>query len=356
MYKVEILDQSGNVQSVVKNLVSFTKDKQALKFNDYLSSYGTCNFRVKTLDPGFSTDYLEPYKYFIRIKRFKKTVWYGVITDAPSRTHEFVDIQARTLAFLFTKCEISPSDFTVLTRVFKTGTMGAAITTIFNEAKNRSSSPVASFTIGTIENPYKLNTTTTYTFNDTDYLEMPYMSTMDFLSIVSDITNTDWEVTSGGVFNYRRKMGRFRDISFKWGKYGNMRDYNIPISGSNKTNLLIGLAVNTAGKLIRHEATNAASIDTYKRLWGFKVFENANTQSILNALTKEELRVRGTGVELKRYSVNEEALSLELGDEFVVDIQDNIISERETRRLVGLEVSVSDTGFEKFELITNRRK
>jgi len=353
MYSVEILDTSGNVQTIIKNLIPIDRDKNVLKYDDYLSNYGTCTFRVKTKDPAVSVNYLEPYKYHVRIKRAKGSVWYGVIVNNNQRTHNFIEVEARTLLFYLTKCEVAPSDTTVMTRVFKSGTMATALTTMFNEAKNRQDSPIGSWTLGTIDNLYKLNTTTAYTFTNTDFLELPYASVMDAFTLCGDITNSDFELTTSKVFNFKRRIGQNTQIAFKWGKYGNLKDYNSPVRGADRYNVLAGLGISTTGTLLRADKTDSSTISTYKRLWATKVFNNANTQDILNAITTEELRTKSSGVNLKTYDVNEDGFLLQLGDDFIVDIEDGIISERERRRLIGRQVLVNENGYETIRLITN---
>jgi len=356
MHTVEILDTSGNVVAIIKNLVPFDKSNNVLEYDDFLSNYGECRFRVKTADPVLSSNFLEPYKYHIRIKKDRTVMWYGVIVNNTRRTHDFIEVEGRTLIFYFTKCEVKPSDLTTMTRVFKSGTMGTAIDTLFDEAVARGKSPISNFTVGTIQNPYKLNTTTAYTFTNTDFLELPFVSLMDVLTLCADITNSDFQVTTSKVFNFKRMIGSFKDVSFKWGQYGNIRDYDLPVNGSDAFNVLDGLAVSTTGKLVRSHKVDTDSLNDRKRLWSVKVFDNANTQKIVDSLTTEELRVKGDGTVFKTYSVNEDGYRLSLGDEFIVDIQDGIISERERRRLIGRSVKVNDTGFEDIMLITNRGK
>ena len=154
MYKLYIYDNSGNFVAHVKNLVPLDDKRMVLTFADYLSSYGELRFRIQTKDPLLSSgNIFEPYKYHVKLWRDNAVVWAGVIVNNPRRNHRFIEVEVFTYSFLLNKVQVAHTEHTPNWREITSGTMAEAITNLFNEGKNRSSSPISSFTLGTIVNP-----------------------------------------------------------------------------------------------------------------------------------------------------------------------------------------------------------
>jgi hypothetical protein len=361
MYKVEILDTSDNVVGIVRTMIPFDREGTVLQFDDYLSSYGKLRLRMALKDPLTDASIYGPFKYRIRIKKDNRVVWFGVITDNPERTPKYITIEARTLLWYFTRVQVA-NDANSDYRSFTSGTMSAAVTTLFNEGKNRPHSPMSDFTLGTVDNPvYPWNKTTPWAFSDVYKSEYTYATLYDVIFNMGAISDADFEVTPSKVFNFRSPKGEIKNnISFEYGANGAIDTFNSPLYGSRMANKLLLMGYDKDYKLVKSspEATDAASISEYRELWQVLAYNEMMTQDAINAKANSELAiVKNPDTEL-HISLNDKALPFgmyDLGDSVWIRIKTGIINVNELRRIVGWKININENGKETVTLITNKR-
>lgn len=361
MYKIEILDKSNNLLARVERLVSLDRAKNVIKFNDNLSGFGSCRFRVQTKDPIASRDLFEPYQNYIRIRKDNALVWVGVVVNNPIRRHEFIEVEGRTFAWLFTKVQVAHTATTPNWREVVTGTMAENLTTLFNEGKDRGHSPIGNFTLGTIQNPkFPWDTATDWTFSAAVSVRYEYASLFQVVNSFAGMANADWFVTKDRVFNFVTQAGRNRDdVSFRFGRGGNISDYNSPLDGTGMANDLWVASLEKAGSQIISRNFNDSSLfGRYGRLFGSSLFPDHLDINILSERGKRILELNKRPNTEISIILNEKALpfgTYDLGDYVNISIKDGPINVFEERRVVGWNVKIDETGIERVQLITNMR-
>lgn len=357
MYQLVVCNQQGAILAdISKDLAPLTEDKRILQYDDYLSSFGTLKFRVQTKSPVAAKNLFVPYQNHVKLYRFNKLVWAGIITDNPSRNKLYIEVVARTYVWLFTKIPVkTPS--TTEERVFKTGTMKDAVTAIFNEGKAISDSPISTYTLGTIDNTKYPWDGKDWTFTDVYKMSFFYNDLFTVLSCFADVTNADFEVTPDKTFNFREKIGTDRkDIVLKYGKGGNVEDYDSPLDGNNYINDSVIMSRNVKGDaVIKSEQSDSASFSVNGRLWGTTSLDEEIAQEMLDSKAKMIFKANGIDSQLSLV-LNENALPLgsyQLGDRVTAIIEDGPIRVNQTRRVIGWKVFVTDTMKETATIITN---
>ena len=255
-------------------------------------------------------------------------------------------------------------------RVFKTGTMGSIVTDIFNQAKADlgTSHILASATIGTVETPdYPANFTDgsspprpltgAWSFSDAVALQYDYHSALFVIKNFGNYTNADFELTRDLVFNFK-KRNRISGITFNYNTIGgNIIDYNVPRLGMRMSNEIVGIAADDEGKILHATQRNSASVATNGLLQTAKAFNDVKSKNPLEARLAEELRLISDPEESPiNIILNEKAYPLGqygLGDIIWVKIKDHIIDFQKERRIVGITVTLHNTGRELIAIQTN---
>lgn len=381
---VEILNDSLQKVAEVKNLYPLNEKGVVLRYSRELSDYGFCTFRISTRDSLLSQfgDIIKPHAYHVRIKRGLTTVWQGSIVDNTERNKKYIEIQAAEYLFYLDKVLIrrdadkpatdeDESNF----KVFSSGTMASAVQTIVNNAITDlgAAHPLAGVTIGTIDNPNYPNNFTDnssppkqltggWTFSDIVSLQFDYHSALYVLKAFGIYSQADFELTPSLVFNFKPLIGqRITGMTFSYKTVGtNIVDYNIPRYGRRMANDLIGIAADDEGKVL-HDFTsgrNETSINTYGLLQEARAYSDVKNKNPLAARLAEESRLLSEPEESPiNIILDEKAYPLGqygLGDLMWVDIQDNIISYKKERRIVGITINLHNTGRELITVQTNR--
>lgn len=378
---VEILDNSLDKIAEIKALYPINNQGMILRYSRELSDYGQCTFRVSTKDPIMTQfgDILKPHTYHVRIKRGNETVWQGAIVDNTERNRNYVEVRAVEYLFYLDKILIrrdadkpdtdeDESNF----RIFKSGTMATAVGSIFNEAKIDvgTNHILANMTAGTIENPnYPANFTDgsspprpltgEWTFSDSVALQYDYHSALFVIKNFGNYTNADFELTRNLVFNFKKRIGnRITGITFIYGRVGsNIIDYNVPRLGLRMSNEIIGIAADDEGKILHATQRNSSSVQTNGLMQTAKAFNDVKSKNPLEVRLAEELRLISDPEESPiNIILNEKAYPLGqygLGDIVWVKIKDHIIDFQKERRIVGITVTLHNTGRELIAIQTN---
>lgn len=340
-----------------------------------LSGYGQCKFRVGTKDPLFDAvgDVLEPYRYIVRVKKSGTVIWEGPIIKNTDRNKRYVEVVAFSYLFLLTK-NVIRQDTTGDTnfRTFKSGTMDTAVTTLINEAKTDlgSPNPLASMAIGTIENPnfpsgyVRVDNTAltgAWTFSSDMTLSYDYRDTFYVINSMAMYPACDFEIDNNLVFNFQQFLGRRQpNLTFTYGEFGNVLDYNIPRNGERMANSLVGVAADTGYNIIHTEQVDNVSVSRYGKVQDVAAYVDVKNKNALQSRLVEELRLISVPDSEIHLVLNDKAYpygQYKVGDIVTIDINDNVVSFRnQQRRIVGINMSVSNNGSESIKLITNKPK
>lgn len=376
-YRVQILDNTLTPVTELKSFVALDTSGNFLEYMDKLSDWGKCKFRVATHDAALEKygDIFHPLKYHVRIYRADILVWCGVIVSNPRRTKRYIEVEARTYIYLFTKVLVrrdastSPGDGKDNYRTLQTGTMATAVQTIFTEAKADGGGMLSRFTLGTIENPNFPATYTnssgapltgTWTFSSDMTLQFDYRDVFYVFSSLAMYPACDFEVTKDLVFNFKQFIGNKQtDIVFEYSNYGSITDYNAPLNGDRMANDLTGVAADYGNQILHAQKSDEASVAEYGRIQGVAAYIDVKNVNALRSRLTEELRLVSKPDSELHVILNDRAYPLGqygLGDVVRIKVKDRIIDVNQLRRIVGIDVFVDGTGQETIRLITNKPK
>lgn len=375
--KVGIYTKALAKVAEIKNLYPINNRGMVLRYSKELSDFGQCTFRVSTKDPFFTQfgDIITPHVYHVRINRGGTIVWAGVIVDNPQRNKNFIEVVAVEYEFYLDKvlirrdAETTAGDGKDNYRTFTSGTMAAAVTSIVNSAITdfTSTHPIGTMTLGTIENPdYPPNfknesgvaLTGGWTFTNFISLQFDYHTAYYVLKAFGVYANADFEITEDLVFNFKKFVGnKATGITFEYGTRGNIVDYNTPRLGRRMVNDLWGIAADTDGKVLHANQRDTTAFNAYGLLQGTAAYSDVKDLNMLKSRMNEELQfIKSPDDSPVNILLNEKAYPLGqygIGDIVTVKIKDNIIDYNQPRRIVGITVSVHDTGREMIVLQTN---
>lgn len=377
-YKVYILNANRERIARLKNLVVFDTEGNILKYAKQLSNYGYCKFRIGRNDPVLAQhgNILQPYKYGVEVTRGGITVWIGMIVNNPHRKRNYIDVMAYGYLFRWKKLqvnhdpELKPGDGLDNYRTFKSGTMAAAITATFNEGKTKAggSDILASFTLGEITNPQFPDGFTKddgstlagdWTFSDDMTLQFDYKSILYVWQTFGMYANCDMEITDDLKLNFKPYIGtRQNNIVFRYGRNGNILDYDVPLRGERTTNDLMGIAADLEGNVLHISQRDEASVADLGLLQDAEGFLDVKERNALKIRLSEEMRFRSTPDSSINVLLNERAHPVGkwgLGDTVTVKIGDpaNIVVVDEARRITAYSIAVRNTGKEFVTVETN---
>lgn len=383
---VQILDSSLGVIAEVRALAPLDSSGMILRYSKELSDYGTCTFRMSTHDPLFAKlgDIVTPHKYHIRIKRGGVTVWQGAIIDNPQRTKNYVEVKAAEYEFYLDHIlikrtsavgygEVAPStDIGLHYRIFSTGSMSDAVTAIITEAQAAlgSSHLLAAMTVGTVVNPnFPDNYTTSlgtdlsgaWTFSADTVLQFDYQSVLYALKAFGIYSQSDFRLNADLSFDFEPFLGnKNSNMVFQYGSRGNIVDYNAPRLGSKMINDYFGIATSPDGTVLHTEQTDEPSKAEYGLMQGAVAFSDVKDQNALVGRLSEDLfLVKDPADSPLNLVVDENGYSLgqyDVGDIITAKIIDGAINYTAPKRVVGITVSLHNTGRELTTVQTNTPK
>lgn len=368
---VEILNSSNQRVAEIRNLYPLNDAGMILRYSEELSDYGECTFRVATSDLALTQfgDILVPHSNRVRIRRGGKVVWYGAIVDNTERNKNYIEVRAYTPMWYLGKIlirrdtKVNPGDGKNHLRVFDSGTMKTAVTNIMNQAIADSGSGMLSeVTLGTIENPnfpsiYGISGA--WTFSSTFALQFDYHSALYVIKAFGMYSEYDFEIDDSLVFRFKKQIGnQLFKTSLEYGQYGNVVDYNVPRLGARMVNHLVGIAAVDTGEILHASQTDDQSIATYGKLQESTGFSDVKNEGALKHRLKEQLRFTATPDSAPINMVlNENGLPFGqygVGDVIKVKIKDHNIDYDDWRRIVGVTVSLHNTGREIAVVQTNK--
>jgi hypothetical protein len=396
VYSIEILDSSLNVVAKVLDPVPLNSQGHILQFSKELSNFGQCSFRVSAYDNMLTQygDVFLPHVNHVRLRRNGVIVWSGCIIDNSKRNAEYWEITAAEYEFylskiLVTRSSVDPGVGTGgpnggldgIFRIFNSGTMAAAVTTIINETIARfntstnAASPLAGMTIGTIDNPnYPPNMTDNtsaaltgaWNFTTNLQLSFDFQSILYVLSQMGIYAYADFEVDENLKFSFLKFLGNNKSYSTNFvfnqtadSAQSNIVDYNLPRLGQRQVNDLWGIATDTNGTIWNKEKPDQSSITRYGFMEGVAAYSDVKDPGILDARTAAELPLVSTPDETNVIVILNETSAYplgtwDIGDIVNINIQNKAVDFRDTRRVVGVTVQVHSTGRETTTVQTNK--
>jgi hypothetical protein len=388
-YEIQLLNNLRQVVTKVLNPLPLNKNGDIIEFSKELSEFGQCRFRVSAFDPILITygDILRPHQNHVRIVRNGTTVWQGAIVDNPKRTSQFIEIAAAEYEYYLSKILIDRSSLNPVTgesdgvfRIFKTGTMADAVTAVMTETMGilndptNAASPLAGMTLGTIENPnFPPNMGDNsgallwgpWSFSDTLMLQYDFQTVLYLLKSFGVYAYADFYIDQNLVFNFKKFVGNDRhyDVNFVFdhtgvGAVSNIIDYNLPRLGRRMVNDLYGIATNAQGSVLHFDQTDQASISTNGVMQGVAAYSDVKDQGPLNARVAAELPLVATPDETNAIVVLNETAAYplgvwDIGDIVNIKIVNRGVNFNQSRRIVGVSVSVHESGKEITTVQTN---
>ena len=380
-YQIEILNNSLQKITEVKDPLPLDGKGTILRYSRELSDFGQCTFRISAFDTLWTTfgDIAQPLKYHVRIRRNGTIVWQGAIIENPRRTTQFVEVVAAEYLWFLSKVLINRSSIDPSTgaadniyRIFNSGTMAQAVTNIMNETLSNlgTNSILSGMTLGTIQNPnFPPNMTDSagaavtgpWTFSTNLQLTYDFNNVLYVLKSFGVYSYADFYIDNSLVFNFESFVGNdlHYDVNFKFAKKNsNIIDYNLPRLGERMVNHLYGIATDTNGKVLCQDKRDDTSITNYGLLEGVAAYSDIKDTNILTARVVAELPLISTPVDTNAIVVLNETCAMPLGvwgigDIVNVSVHNNGITFDQTRRIVGASVSLNSTGREFTTVQTN---
>lgn len=387
-----ILDSDLN--RVTRIIAPYPLDSQGniVQYSKELDDYGQCTFRISAYDTTLIQygDILAPHKYWVEITRNGVTVWLGAIIQNTKRTKDFIEINAAEPLWYLSKVLMQRSSLDPATgtadniyRIFSSGSLADAVTAIMNETiitfqGSDAGHALSGMTLGTVENP-NFPPNMTDGSNPSNALTGPWVFgngitapqlQYDFQTVLYVLRSfglysySDFYIDNNLVFNFVAFKGQnlTNKITFRWGGPGqtpsNIVDYNIPRFGQRMINDLIGIATDPNGVILHYEGTDEASITEYGLIQGVAAYTDVKDQATLNARIQAEVPLISTPDDTAITIVlNERGYPLgqyDVGDIVNIDIQNKAVDFSDMRRIVGISVSVHNTGRETTSVQTNK--
>lgn len=375
---IEILDSNLNFITKVQAPVPLNKGGSILQYSKELSDFGQCKFRISNYDPSFTKygDITKPHSFHVRIVRNGTTVWQGAIIENSKRTKDFTEVIAVEYVWylgkiLITRSSNNPANNTAdgIYRIFNSGTMANAVTTIMNETIAKwqgTNHALASVSLGTIENPnFPPNMTDGssppkaltggWSFGNgvtAPQLTFDFHSVLYVLKSFGTYTYADFNIDSNLKFNFKKFMGnnQHTDVNFVWGKGGNAVDFNITRLGQRQVNDLWGIAVDNTGLVLHYDQSDQTAIKQNGLLEGVVAYADIKDQGTLNARTQAELPLLSTAdASADTFVLSEKAYPLglyDIGDIISAKVNHTAFTYKEVKRIVGISVELNDTGRE----------
>lgn len=373
---IELLDSDLNFVTRIISPVPLNKGGSILQYSKELSDFGQCKFRISNYDPAFTNfgDITKPHSYHVRIMRGGANVWQGAIIENSRRTKDFTEVVAAEYVWYLGKVLINRTSNNPATntadgiyRIFNSGTMSTAVTTVINETIARFSGTnhaLASLSLGTIENPdYPPNITDgsgnklsgAWSFGNgtsAPQLTFDFHSVLYVLKSFGSYSYADFNIDSSLKFNFKKFLGNDHhyNVNFVWGKHGNAVDFNITRLGQRQVNDLWGIAVDNTGLVLHQEQTDEASKKTNGLLEGVMAFADVKDKGTLDARVGAELPLVSTvDASADTFVLDEKAYPLglyDIGDIISAKVNHTALTYNEIKRIVGISVDLNDTGRE----------
>lgn len=343
-YQFVIKDQSGN-------LYEFEQCTRRA-WSVYENNVGRCRFFIPKNDLKLTTTSVSDSAFSeIRVYRDGALVWQGmvqIIQDTIDGTFVYGETFNAALGWYSVRFQQAYTTANLNTIIDGEYTNIAARTNNFFNAK---------ITKGTIESPFTTGTAvaltitrTLYSENFLDFLkQMTYVGRAELSSSFSQYTvfNISFSETAP-TFSFLRNVGTAKsDAVFELGSeiksFNNPRDFRF-VENSDK-----GYAVSAAGVALNSTKTDGTSQTSFYLREGYPYYNNVTGQTDLDKRTNNRVLDRkdpARAMFIQYASGLKPFDGYSLGDFITLRIDTGRLDSSESRRVIGMEVSIDPTGVE----------
>lgn len=343
-YQFVIKDQSGNLYEF--------ENATHRAYSVYENGVGRCRFFIPKNDLKLTTSSVSDTAFSeIRVYRDGTLVWQGmtqIIQDTVDGTFVYGETFNTALGWYSVRFQ----------QTYSVQNLNTIITNEYNNIVGRTNNFLsAKITLGTIESPFTTATAvaltitrTLYSENFLDFLkQMTYVGRAELTSSFSQYTvfNISFSETTP-TFSFLRNVGTTKsDVVFELGSeiksFNNPRDFRF-IENSDK-----GYAVSAAGVALTSTKTDATSQTSFYLREGYPYYNNITGQTDLDKRTNNRVIDRKDPARAMfiQYAAGLKPFDgYSLGDFITLRIDTGRLDSSESRRVVGMEVSIDRTGVE----------
>lgn len=246
-------------------------------------------------------------------------------------------------------------------RSFAAKKLGTEIAQIlFSEAVAKTSSLLASFTVGTVQNPYTPSTVTEMTSN----FEFNYESTYDAILQVALTGGADFELTNSKVFNFYRNKGSDKaNVVLHLRSegpaniLGYQRDVDFRKMGNKIYAFGVGVGVNFL-RSIKEDSTSQTAYGLLEKNLGMP--KSLVDQAALDKLVDDQIKLVKNPPETVEPKMLSNSLELldgwDLGDNVKIDIVDGETTIDKYMRVLGYNLAYSNSGAESVYVYLGTKK
>ena len=320
-------------------------------FTKFLSSVGELVFDLKYDDVKFAN--LTGIKSVLKVYRNGTAIWagnYDYLSESKNGYSVFASSFERLLSDYLVEPTVAATSTSRLFTSKKLGTEMAQV--LFEEAKAKTDSNLSTFTVGTIENPYTPSTTTEMS----ESMEFDYNSTFEAIKSIAYAGKADFEITPAKVFNFYRRKGVDKpNIVFrlKGNEPSNITNYKREVDYRSIGNKIYAFGVGTKVNFLKSTQTDATSQTTYGLIErNLGIPKSLVDQEVLDKLTAERIKVTKNPTDILSPTVVIRSGGIDLfdgwdlGDNARIIISRGLTSIDKYMRIIGVQVSYSDTGAE----------
>ena len=322
-------------------------------WENYENDVGRCQFFIPHNDLKLSTTSVSDSQYSgILIYRNGSLVWHGIVQivqDTRDGTWVYGETYMATLGWYGVRYN----------QVYSASGVGTIITSEYDNIETRSSNFFTDkITQGTIQEPYISGTTNTLTITRTLFHEnfLDFLKQM-VLTARAEMTstwsqNTVFDITfsaTAPTFSFLRDVGTNKsDVIFEMDS--EIVDFNIPRDFRGINNQVKGLAIASGPVVLNASQLDLTSQSNWYKREFYPFFNNVTAQTDLNQRTNNftyERKDPKRDMKIKLAAGLTPFDGYVMGDSIKVRINRGRVSIDEFRRVVGMEVSISDTGIEQ---------
>lgn len=325
----------------------------------FLSGVGEISFRLNRDDPKFAL--LTGLQSHIKVVREGVVVWRGIfdfVRETKDEYHIFASSYESLLAYYLVQPDVVATSTVRAFTAQKLGTQIAQV--LFNEAKALTSSLLANFTLGTIENPYEESTTTEIT-SDWNF---DYNSLYNAIQQLAISGGADFEIGLDKTFNFYRSKGSDKaNIAFHYrtDEPSNMLDFQRDLDFRAIVNKAYVFGVGTGANYLSSISEDATSKSTYglkERNLGMP--KTLVDQDSLDKLSADQLKLLKVPGEVVSPSIVPSSIGLfdgwDIGDNVKLNITRGETNIDVWRRVVGVAVYYGNSGSESVHVYLEPKK
>ena len=319
----------------------------------YENGVGRCQFFIPYNDLKLTTSSVPDNKYSrVRFYRDGTLVWQGIVSiiqDTIDGVYVYGETYEAALGWYGTRYN----------QTHTASGVGTIVTAEYDNIETRSGNFLTAFiTQGTIQEPYQTSTTTTLTITRTLYNDNFLSFLREMVAVSKGEMTSSWaqnavfgisisEATP--TFTFTRNVGT-NQASVVFELDSEIVDYNIPRDFRNIANSVKGFAIQDGPKVLTKTSADSTSNTAWLLREAYPYFGQATAQTDLDQKTDNyvrELKEPRRDMNIKFATGLSPFDGYVLGDSIQIRINRGRTAINEYRRVIGMEVTIDDTGIEQ---------